>query len=212
MEKQNSSLEARVERSEKRNDSLVARIEELESTQATTAHVNTLLLKEVDRLSQYQRRSNLVFRKVFVPEKEQAEQVEEKVRGYLRDMDLPNCVEKVDKAHRLGKVTTNAGGKKHQDIIVRFTSHSARYAVFNKRKSLRNVRISPNLTKTRGNLLADAISLTQNIERENWGFVFANSHGDLLVRLQEKHDGKNNHPFESLEDLESKLTAFGLLS
>ena len=75
--------------------------------------------------------------------------------------------------------------KKHQAVKAKFKSHSARYQVFNKRKSLKNVRISPNLTKLRSKTLHDAVEITKNID-EDLEFVFANQHGDFLIRLKEK--------------------------
>ena len=151
-----------------------------------------------------------MFRNVFVPENESVEQVEDKVRKFMGTMGLPSLANELDKSHRLGP-TKNINGKNHQDIIVRFKSHSARYAVYNKRKSLPNIRISPNLTKKRGKLLSNAVELTENIQTNDWGFVFANSHGDLLVRLKDKYEGKHYHSFNSIECLADKLKQIGLL-
>ena len=193
-----------------KNNSLEARVIQLEEKQAVTSHVNDLLNKEVDRLNQYTRRSNIVFRNVFVPENETIEKVEENVRNMIGKMGLPEDVVKdLDKAHRLGAVK-QINGKKHQDVIARFKSHSARYKVFSKRKSLRNIRISPNLTKSRSKTLHEAVELTKNIEEE-WGFVFANQHGDLLIRLNEKYQGKNYYPFDSIEQLNTQLREVGLI-
>ena len=116
----------------------------------------------------------------------------------------------MDKAHRLGKIKEQ-NGKKHQDIIVRFKSHSARYKLYSKRKTLKNVKVSPNLTKKRSKLLYDAVELTKNIENDDWGFVYANIHGDLLLRLQEKYQGKHYYSFDSLESLRNQLNEIGLL-
>ena len=81
------------------------------------------------------------------------------------------------------------------------------------RKSAKNVRISPHLTLSRNKLLAEAINYTnENIDRENWGFVFANEHGDLLFRLSEKFKGKHYFPFNSLDSLTEKIGETGLLS
>ena len=183
----------------------------MEEKQVVSSHVNSLLSKEVDRLSQYTRRSNLVLRNVFAPEKESVEQVEEKVKDVIGKMGLSdNVLNDFDKAHRLGKIK-QINGKNVQDVIVRFKSHSSRYEVFRKRKAARNIKISPNLTKARGKLLHDAVALADTIEKNDWGFVFANMHGDILLRLKDKHKGKHYHPFDSMESLTSQLTEIGLL-
>ena len=70
------------------------------------------------------------------------------------ELNLPVLLPEVDKAHRVGKVKMN--GKKSQDIIIRFKSHSARYEVFSKRKSLRNKKARANLTPRREQLLYEA--------------------------------------------------------
>ena len=104
----------RIDLLETKNVSLEDRTNELEEKVNITAHVNSVLTKEVDRLNQYTRRSNLVIRKVWAPEEESVEQVEGKVREILKKMDLPkDVINDFDKAHRLGKVK-ETNGKKHQ--------------------------------------------------------------------------------------------------
>lgn len=200
----------RIEELESKNKALEERFAKLEETQAILTHVNSMLSKEVDRLNQYTRRSTIVIRNVFLPEKETVEQVENGVKDIIMKMDLPEVLPDFDKAHRLGKVKT-VDGKKMQDVIARFKSHSSRYKVFNRRKSVENVRISPHLTKTRSQLLADAVNLTNAIEKVKWGFVFANSHGDLLLRTNEKHKGKHYFSFDSVDSLNKQLVEIGLL-
>ena len=204
-------LKKRIVALEDKNKTLENHVMKLEDKQATLSHVNSMLSEEVDRLNQYTRRSNIVIKNVFAPEKETVEQVEEQVKKIINKMGIPEVLPDFDKAHRLGKVK-DFDGKKHQDVIVRFKSHSSRYKVFNKRKSLKNIRISPNLTQTRSKMLAEAVELIkEKIYRDDWGFVFANQHGDLLIRLQEKFNGKHYFPFNSLETLTLKLEEIGLL-
>ena len=145
-----------------------------------------------------------------MPEKETVAQVEDNVRNMIDAMGLSK-VKQDDKAHRLGKIK-EINGKKHQGVIVRFKWHSARYEVFNKRKALRNTRISPNLTKIRSKMLNDAIELTKVIEKNDWGFVYANMHGDLMIRLSEKFKGRHYYSFDSIKSLTDKLVEFGLMS
>ena len=135
------------------------------------------------------------------------------MREILKEMDLPkDVVNDFDKAHRLGKVK-ESNGKKHQDIIVRFKSHSSRYKVFHKRKTLKHVSISANLTKNRSKLLFDAIQVSENnIDDNEWGFVYANEHGDLLFRLKQKFNGKQYFSFDSLESFKKQLKDIGFIN
>ena len=193
-----------------KNKLLEERMNKLQDKQGVFSQVNSMLSLEVDRLNQYTRRSNVVIKNVFAPENESVPQVEEEAKKIIVNMGLPEVIPEFDKAHRLGKIRT-INGKKHQDVIVRFKSHSARYKVFNKRKSAKNHRISPNLTKTRSALLAEAVNFTKEKIGDDWGFVFANEHGDLLVRLNVKFKGKQYFPFNSIETLSEKLIEVGLL-
>ena len=153
--------------------------------------MNNLLTKEFDRLNQYTRRSNLVFRNVFLHENESVQQVEKKVTDIIGKMGLPDIVADFDKAHRLGAVK-EVNGKKQQDVIVRFKSHSSRYKIFAKRKMNKHISIRPNLTNARSKMLQEAVDLTKSIQNDDWGLVFANMHGDLLFRLKEKHEKVNS--------------------
>ena len=104
------------------------------------------------------------------------------------EMGIPDVLNDFDKAHRVGKIK-EINGSKQQDIIVRFKSHSARYKVFNHRKTLKHYKkIRPKLTQRRGKLLYDASLLVENIESVD--FVLANMHEDLQLRLKETYDGK----------------------
>ena len=208
-----AELKKRIEELEVRNKSLEDRMGLLEEKQGVLSHVNGMLSQEVDRLNQYTRRSNIVLKNVFVPENETVDQVEKEVKNIITKMGLPEVIPDFDKAHRLGK-PKSLNGKKHQDVNVRFKSHSARYKVFDKRKSAKNIRIAPNLTRTRSKLLSDAVELTKQIEtsQDDWGFVFANSHGDLLLRLKEKVNGKQYFPFDTVDSLTKTLCEVGFLT
>ena len=56
----------------------------------------------------------------------------------------------------------------------------------------------------------DAVEITKNID-EDWGFVFANQHGDLLIRFKEKYQGKNYYPFDTIDQLNTQLREVGLI-
>ena len=89
---------------EKKNDSLEKRVEELETSKVISENVSKQLANEVDRLSQYTRRSNVIVRNVFLSENESNEQINKKVVKIIKDeLNLPNVVDDVDKLHRVGK-------------------------------------------------------------------------------------------------------------
>ena len=120
-----------------------------------------------------------------------------------KDLKLPNAVAEIDKLHRLGSKCTNRG-KTTQDIVVKFKTHSARYDVYDKRKESKNLKIRPNLSKYRGDLLYRASKMIEQSDPVH--FVIANAHGDLKLRLKEKADGKEQyHDFNSISELKSIL-------
>ena len=89
-------------------------------------------------------------------------QVEEKVKKIIKnELNLPALL---PEAHRVGKVK-EMNGKKSQDIIIHFKSHSARYEVFSKRKSLRNKKAHANLTQSIGKLLYKAKLLVEKLDK-----------------------------------------------
>ena len=206
-----NTLQSKIAKLEENNIKLENRLKEVEEKQAITSHVNDQLNEEIDRLNQYTRRSNLIIRNVLLPEEESSKDVKSKVEAMVsKEMKMPDIISEIDKAHRIGKVV-NKDGKKLQNIIVRFKSHSARYVIFNNRKLIKNKKISPNLTHKRGKILDDAKKLTDDL-RHDWGFVFANEHGDLLFRLTEAYKGKHYFPFISIESLSDQLKTIGLLN
>ena len=118
-----AELKQRVINLEKKNDSLEKRVEELETSKVISENVSKQLANEVDRLSQYTQRSNVIVRNVFLPEIESNEQINKKVVKIIKDeLNLPNVVDDVDKLHRVGKIKQR-NGKKTQDIIIKFKTY-----------------------------------------------------------------------------------------
>ena len=75
------------------------------------------------------------------------EQINKKVVKIIKDeLNLPNVVDDVDKLHCMGKIKQR-NGKKTQDIIIKFKTHTSRYSIYNERKKDRNIKIAPNLIK-----------------------------------------------------------------
>ena len=191
-----SSLEKRLDAIENKNRILEAKVTTLESEKVINENVTRLLSEEVDRLDQYHRRSNIIIANVIkTNEKESEEEVKKKVHDILKtDLKLPDTIPQIDKLHRIGKVRER-NGKQSQDIIVRFTTHRARYQVYTNRKSTRNVKIRPNLTRRRETLRYEASESTKDNDKVN--FVYADVHGDIKVRLIDQYKGKHVHAINS---------------
>ena len=204
-----SNLEKRLIELESKNKTLEDKVTTLESENTISKHVTTKLSNELDRLDQYHRRSNVVISNVLKLESENNEDVKAKVHEIIKnELDLPSAVADIDKLHRIGKVR-ETNGKKTQDIIIRFRSHRTRYEVYEKRKSSRNIKIKPNLTKKRQTLKYEASQLTENNSMIN--FVYADIHGDIKVRLNNIFRGKYAHNFNSIEELEELLDKINIV-
>ena len=105
-------LEEKVSTLEGKNLSLELKAEELESRNVISERVNSELAKEIDKLSQYTRRHNVVIRTVFLPETETNDDVEKEVKKLItKDLQLPDEVKNIDKLHRTGKIKTKNGKK-----------------------------------------------------------------------------------------------------
>ena len=86
-------LEEKVSTLEGKNLSLELKAEELESRNVISERVNSELAKEIDKLSQYTRRHNVVIRTVFLPETETNDDVEKEVKKLItKDLQLPDEV------------------------------------------------------------------------------------------------------------------------
>ena len=152
----NKELEKRVDVLENSKRNLSEKVELLETKISISEEVSTRLSNELDRLDQYTRRSNLIIKNVELPENAEETQrdVEEIVKKVIKgDLEMPDSIlNDIDKFHRNGYIK-NQRGKRTQNIIVRFKSHSSRYACLIKKKQKKYKKISPNLTRNRGKIL-----------------------------------------------------------
>ena len=207
LKQQIAVMGARITKLEEANEELESKVDVLEGRLKISENVSEKLCIELDRLDQYHRRSNIIIKDVFLPEKETSEDVTKVVHKIIsKDMGLPNLVPSIDKLHRQGKILEK-NGKKNQNIIVRFKSHFARYSILKEKKKAKNVRLSANLTKRRGTLLFNASNAVKNIEGVH--FCFANVHGDLSVRLNEPYDSKQVFTFNSMPQLSDFIITNG---
>ena len=148
LEKRVASMELTILELQQKNTALETKVAKLEDRVAVAENVSSKLAFEVDRLDQYHRRCNIVIKDTFLPEEESVDAVKNMVSKLInQELKLPEMSKDIDKAHRIGKVQTR-NGKKEQDIIVRFKTHSSRYSVYQDRKKAKNVRIFRILERT----------------------------------------------------------------
>ena len=171
-------LKEKTLKQEKHIDALESRIDSLESFKTVNAQVTEQLKREVDRLDQYGRRSNVTIKYVPLPDgKEEQTTLENTIINIIsKDLGLGNVAKDIDKMHRVGKPKTH-NGVRQQNVIIRFRNHATRYRVYNARKKSKKVKICPNLTKTRSDLLYNATQFTKDVDGVD--FVLADIHGDL---------------------------------
>ena len=177
----------------------------LEDKNAVLEKVTSKLEEEIDRLDQYGRRSNVILSNLELPAgKEDQTVVERTVKEIITNqLNLPEAADEIDKVHRVGKKKDHQG-KKYQNVIIRFKSHRSRYSVYRNRKQLQNgVKMNPNLTKKRGDVLYKSSELVKDVAGID--FTFANIHGDLCVRLAAARNGDHVFTFHSIEELRKIL-------
>ena len=163
--------------------------------------------RRLDDLESYGRRQNL--RIVGIPppsngRKESAEEVLEKVKDAIAELDVPNLNvdEVIDRAHRVGKKFKRDGSNEEvHPIIVRFTSWRSRTAVYRKREKRGRTRFYTDLTKRRLDLkkLADA----KTKDNEKVKFAFADVNNNIGLRLA---DDRMVY-FNSVDELERTLAS-----
>ena len=199
--------EENIKQLENSKKDLEKRVEVLEAKVVVAENTSEKLRLELDRVDQYQRRSNVLLKFADLPKNNNEAKDKELVKNVLeKELKIANCLSTIDKMHRVGKVRTR-DGKQNQDIIVRFKTHHSRYTVMRNRKEAKSAKIRPNLTKYRNDLRYNASELVKNIEGVK--FVYANIHGDLILRLNEEIDGEEDFQFNSMEKLKSLLVETG---
>ena len=155
--------------------------------------------KRIEESEQYSRRYCLRMYGVKMPSQGERENMMKKVEDVLTRLDCGVGIDAVDRAHRIGQVTTDQNGTQQQQVIVRFNSFSQRTKVYRKRKSIKDVKIRLDLTRKRLGILKDADDMTKS--RDDITFVFA----DINCRLAAKLANGDFIFFESIDDLNEKL-------
>ena len=210
MEERLSQVENELRLLKSENATLRLRVDVLESKATIASKVADTLAKDLDRLDQYHRRSNIVLKFVDLPKKNTFENDQELVEDLLaKELKIPDAIKDIDKIHRIGKIRNDRAkaGKSNQDIIVRFRSHQTRYEVYKQRKKASKIKIRPNLTKRRSDTLYKAQSLAEKTDGVE--FVYANTHGDLSVKLSQAINEKTDFGFSTMTELKSFLNEKG---
>ena len=84
-------------------------------------------------------------------------------------MDIPECV--LDRAHRIGRITTDDSEIKTQPIIVRFETFRHRTLFYRSRKILKNKSVQLDLTKNRYSMLKEARKKVESNDRVKFVFL-----------------------------------------
>ena len=197
MEKMQEQNEVIVMQNEKIRD-LENKLEVSESSVMVLKNSINLLGKRIDDHEQYTRRTCLRIDGIPLVNKERAEDCYNHVNEVIRKsgVDLPETV--LDRAHRIGPIK-EVDGEKHQTIIVRFTTWRHRTMLYRKRKSIKDVRIRLDLTKTKLATLLKA----QEKAKDNpiVEYVFADVNCRLVCKLA---NGKFEY-FTTLDELDVLL-------
>ena len=167
------TVSSQKERIDKLEESLI----ECENSLKVSKTVSSRLVKRCDDLEQYGRRLCLRILDVDGDDSETSDDVFDKCIELFNklELDIPEAC--IDRAHRIGKKTPG----RIRPIIVRFTTWRHRTMVYRKRKDCVNCRITLDLTKTRMDILKEAIDLAR--ESDHISYAFADINCSLCVKL-----------------------------
>ena len=145
---------------------------ECENSLEVSRTVSSCLVKKCDDLEQYGRILD-----VDGDGSEISDDVLDKCTALYNKLELDISGACIDRAHRIGKKTPG----RVRPIIVRFTTWRHRTMVYRKRKDCVNCRITLDLTKTRMDILKEAIDLAR--ESDHISYTFADINCSLCVKL-----------------------------
>ena len=167
------TVNSQKERIDKLEESLI----ECENSLEVSKTVSSRLVKKCDDLEQYGRRLCLRILDVDGDDSETSDDVFNKCTELFNklELDIPGAC--IDRAHRIGKKTPG----RVRPIIVRFTTWRHRTMVYRKRKDCVNCRITLDPTKTRMEILKEAIDLAR--ESDHISYAFADINCSLCVKL-----------------------------
>ena len=193
-EKMENVLVAKIDEIKK---PLEDKIQTLESKLSVyEAHMQDLEVK-IDDNEQYSRRSCLRITGIPLPEngKESPQECTKKVIDVFAELEVNISEDDIDRAHRVGKKTTDDDGIEGQAMIVKLYSWKDRVSVYRARKKLEDKRIFTDLTYRRAKLL----KLAQTLVKSNPDFEFA--FADINCRLGVKGTDDKFQFFNTKEEL-----------
>ena len=152
---------------------------------------------KIDDNEQYSRRSCLRITGIPLPEngKESPQECTKKVIDVFAELEVNISEDDIDRAHRVGKKTTDDDGIEGQAMIVKLYSWKDRVSVYRARKKLEDKRIFTDLTYRRAKLL----KLAQTLVKSNPDFEFA--FADINCRLGVKGTDDKFQFFNTKEEL-----------
>ena len=129
-----SKVKKEVVTMENKMKSMEEKVDSLESEVIVSEIVSSKLEKEINRLNQYHRCSNIILKMCFYQRKKTIKMLT--IEIISKDLNLPNVIPDVDKQYHIREVK-ESNGKKSQGIMVKFKSHSTRYLVYKERKKIK---------------------------------------------------------------------------
>ena len=139
--------------------------------------------KRIDDGKQYSRRHCLRLLNVTLPPDGAKEDCLEKVDELIKEVNCWVSVESVNRAHRIGRVSTDGNGVSKLQIIVRFKTFSERTRFYKARRKVNNVKIRLDLTRQRLHQSHKAEEYKRN--NDNAEFVFADINCNLAAKLSD---------------------------
>ena len=205
-----------IHKLENRVQQLEAKQVRIESYNIVKDNTSKLLQNRITQLEQYTRRPSVIVKGIPLSENRGSREEEhqklknevQKVLEMCKDDTTSSSLAEVDKFHRNGPSVGN-----EQDVIIRFKTHTAKEFFYNNRKSIPDgrIKVQPSLSQATRTLLdeakieletryADADHLVNPPE-----FVFANLHGQLLVKMKNRMKFGNFLRFDSIDELHNKI-------
>ena len=152
----------------------------------------------MEESEQYSRRNRVRILGIPVDkEDETSHDVLEKVQDIIKKAGVVILDVAIDRAHRIGKRYTDENtGKTYQSVLAKFTTFRHSRLLYGARKSLDNIKIRLDLTKSRHKLLTDAITKVDKNKKVK--FVYA----DQNCRLKLHPENGKDQFFNSLDELD----------
>ena len=181
-----------------------AKIAALGDDVARLTYNQNIMRRKVDDQEQYGRRYCLRINSYPANEEGEREDVMKVIEECCGEMDTPFVPSKIDRAHRIGRVTTDKRTKKKvQPIIIKFRSWESRTAFYRARPKwkqgggARKFSVALDLTKDRLSLLYSARDKIEG----NPHFKYA--YADINCRLTLRLSDDKALCFNSMEELDN---------